>query len=63
MMMLFDVLPQQIFAVVVSIGRPQHGVDVIPTRLARAERGDASLMIKLDQDHGAVDSVIENTVV
>ena len=56
-------LPQQILAVIVAVRRPDDGVDVL---LVRARRGGEVaevgrvLMVELDQDHRAVDAVIED---
>ena len=54
------VLAQQIFPVVVPIGRSYDGVDMIANGDARAGRPDSNreLVVELDEDHRAMDAVI-----
>src|SRR5690348_1199056 len=56
------VLPQIIHPVVVAVRRAHHRVDVIPGRFVAVER-DAGLMIELDEDHRAVNPVVEDILV
>ena len=63
--MLQVVLPQQILAVVVAVRRAHDGVDVLAAFgsvrvLARCRKPDRPLVIELDQDHRAVDAVVEH---
>ena len=55
-------LTQQIFAVVVAVGREHHRVDVVLGRLVVVE-SDAAIVVELDEDHVAVDPVIEDVVI
>lgn len=60
------VLPQQVFAVVVAVGRANDDVYMLARGLLRV-RGETGqigwpLMIELDQDHRAVNAVVENAV-
>ena len=62
-----QMLPQQIFSVVVPIRRPHDDVDVVADRLLRIflqmPRIGRSLVVKFDQHHGAVYPVIVDAVV
>ena len=63
--MLFEVLTQQILAVVVAIRRAHDRVDVLPRGNARrqlSQHTDGTLVVELDQDDGALDPVIEHGV-
>ena len=55
---LFVMLTQQVLAVVVAVWRSHQGMDVVARRLIVVDR-DAALVVELDQDHRAVDAVIE----
>ena len=55
-------LAQQISAVIVAIGRPHNDVNMIFVMLFVLGKGLAGLMIELDQQHRAMDAVIENAV-
>ena len=55
-------LTQQIFAVVVAVGLAHHRVDVVLGRLVVVE-SDAAIVVELDEDHVAVDPVIEDVVI
>src|SRR5678815_2154270 len=57
MVVLRVVLPQQVLAVVVAVGRADDRVDVIARRLVVGER-DAALVIELDQDDRAVNCLL-----
>ena len=65
MMVLLQMLTQQIFTVIISIGRADRSMNVLPRRAFAFERrhGDRLLVIKLDQDDRAVDSVVEHCFV
>ena len=52
------VLAQEI-PVVVPVRRADHRVDVVPRRRVVVER-NTPLVIELDEDHRAVDSVVED---
>ena len=52
------VLPQQVFTVVVSIGRTHDGVDVASGGLLIGEP-NAGVMIEFDHQDRALDSIIE----
>src|SRR5512147_1271115 len=56
-------LAQQILAVVVAIGRTDNDVNVIFVWFGVFAKGDAPLMIELDDDHGTLDTVIKSAVV
>jgi len=55
-------LAQQISAVIVAIGRAHDDVNMIFVMLFVLGKGLAGLMIELDQQHRAMDAVIENAV-
>lgn len=55
-------LTQQISAVIVAVGRPHDDVNMIFVMLFVLGKGLAGLMIELDQQHRAMDAVIENAV-
>ena len=57
-----EVLFEQIFPIVISIRRPDGGVDVILCRDATSAQCDGALVIKLDEDNRAVDTVVEHRV-
>ena len=59
-------LPEQILAVVISVRRAHDGVDVIPRGPVggmECRRPHRTLVIELDQDHRAVDTVVEHAIV
>src|SRR5262249_28750297 len=60
------VLAQQVFPVVVAIRRANYCVNVLPIRLiavcGKLSEVCRTLMVELDQDHRAVDAVVEDTV-
>ena len=60
--MLLVVLAQQILAVVVAVRRPHDRVDVNAAGHFRPGQRDRRLMIELDQDHRAVDPVVEDGI-
>ncbi len=55
-------LAQQISAVIVAVGRAHDDVNMIFVMLFVLGKGLAGLMIELDQQHRAMDAVIENAV-
>ena len=60
--MLQIVLSQQILSVVIAIRSPDNRMHVCQVRDVRRQQvpePDRPLMIKLDQDHGAVNAVVE----
>ena len=61
--MLFEVLTQQVLAVVVAVRRAHDRVDVLPsgdTRRQLTLHADGTLVVELDQDDGTSNPV-ENT--
>src|SRR5262245_44405587 len=64
MWMLFVMLPEQIFTVVVPVRSSDDRMDVLPVDRPRvgseAAQSDRQLMIEFDQDHRALDAVIKN---
>ena len=60
------VLAEQILAVVVAIGCPDHAVHMLARDLVgvRGELGEVggTLVVELDQDHGTVDAVVEHAI-
>jgi hypothetical protein len=56
------VLPQQIFTIVVSIGRPYHRVNVTLGGFLISEP-NTGVMIKFGHQNGALDSIIERVFV
>ena len=56
------VLAQEILAVVVAVRRTYYGVDVLPGRPIDSRQCDGRLVIELDQNDRAVDSIVENAV-
>ena len=61
-----DVLPKQVLAVVITIGGTDDDMDVLADGAAARvvlPHSHGSLMIKFNENHGAVDSVVENGVV
>src|SRR5262245_38389719 len=56
------VLAQQVAAVVVAVRRAHDGVDVVARRRVVVV-GDAGLVVELNEDHRAQDSVIERACV
>ncbi len=61
MVKLLVMLAQEIFTVIVAIRRRHHRVDVIARRFLVAQR-DTALMIELDEDDRAVDSIIKHAM-
>ena len=59
---LFVVLAQEIFAVVVAIGRPNHDMDVVPVGLLVLRERLTSLVVELDDDNRTLDTVVKHTV-
>lgn len=55
-------LAQQISAVIVAVGRAHDDVNMIFVMLFVLGEGLAGLMIELDQQHRAMDAIIENAV-
>ena len=60
---LLQMLSQQIFSVVVAVGCPQNGVNVVTRWLLRAKRSNAPLVVEFNQDDRAVNSIVEYAVV
>ena len=58
---LFPVLPQQVLAVVIAVGSPHHGVDMISRGFVVVQE-DTILVIELDKNHRAVHPVVEDAV-
>ena len=56
-------LAQEILAVVVAIGRTDNNVDVIFVGLGMLPKGDAALVVELDDDHWALHTVVKGGVV
>ena len=56
------VLAPQISAVIVAVGRAHDDVNMIFVMLLVLGKGLAGLMIELDQQHRAMNAVIENAV-
>src|SRR5215471_14177741 len=63
MMTMLIVLTQKIFAVVVAVRRAHHYMDVIFIRLIVLAKRNAPLVVELNDDDRALDSIIKNTVV
>ena len=63
MIAMLIVLTQKIFAVVVAIGRAHHYVDVIFVGLLVLAKRNAPLVVELNDNDRALDSIIKNTVV
>ena len=60
--MLFEVLTQQVLAVVVAVRRAHDRVDVLPSGHTRRQltlHADGTLVVELDQDDGALNPVVE----
>src|SRR5215475_7716117 len=66
MRMLLVMQPEQVLAIVVSVRSPDDRVDVLPIHLPRvgseAAQAHRQLVIEFDQDHRALDAVIEDVV-
>lgn len=63
---LMMVLTQEVFAVVIAIGGPDNGVDVLTVGLAAGDEmshSHGALMIEFDEEDRAVDPVIENSLI
>ena len=61
----FEVLTQQVLAIVVAIRRAHDRVDVLPSGHARrqlTQHTDGPLVVELDQDDGALNPVVEHGV-
>ena len=61
-----QVLAQQILAIVIAVGRPDHGMNVIARRLAGLifhQGAHRVLMIEFDQDYRTVNAVVEHRIV
>lgn len=58
----FVVLSQEVDTVVAAIGRSDQGVDMMGRRNLVVEN-DPRMMVKLDQNDGAVDPIVERTTV
>src|SRR5580765_4791349 len=62
--MLLVVLSEQILAVVVAVRGPDYRVHVRDVRQGRVQQvpePDRTLMVELDQDHGTLDAIVEDT--
>src|SRR5438093_8636522 len=57
------VLALEIFPVIVAVGRAHDDVDMVFIWLGMFAERDAALVIEFDDDHGALDTVIECAVV
>src|SRR5438132_14351891 len=55
-------LPQEVFAVIISIGGADHAMNVLARRLfwigGKPSEVGGLLVIELDQDHRAVDAIV-----
>src|SRR3954467_4073621 len=51
-------LPEQILAVVISVRRPHHGVDVIADGFSTAS---GTLVIEFDKNHWTLHAIVERT--
>ena len=60
----FVMLPEQVLAVIIAVECAHDAVHVLLHRLLPVGTGqaDRALMVKLDQDHGAVHPVVEDPV-
>ena len=63
MRMALQVLAQQIFPVIVSVGRADHGVHMISCGCVWSWQRDRALVIKLNHHHRALDSIVKHRVV
>ena len=63
MMAMLVVLTQKVFAVVVAVGRAHHYMDVIFIGLLVLAKRDAPLVVELNDDDRALNSIIKNAVV
>ena len=63
MMALFIMFAQKIFAVVVAVGSAHDYMDVILVGLFVLAKRDTPLVVELNDDHRALDAIIENAVV
>ena len=61
MRMLFIMLTQDIFAIVVTVGSPNDGMDMIPRRLRCSKGCNSTLVIELDEDDWTVHAVVVDT--
>jgi hypothetical protein len=59
---LLVVLAQEIFAVVVAIRRAHHDVNVVPVGLLVLRERLTPLVVKLDDDNRALDTVVKHAV-
>src|ERR687883_487693 len=60
MVVLLVMLAQEILPIIVAVGRAHDGMDVLTGRRVVVQ-GDPRLVIELDEDHRAVDPVVERT--
>lgn len=61
-----EVLPQQVLAVVITIGGADDDMDVLPVGASIRKvlpHPDGSLVVKLDEDDRTLNSVVENGVI
>ena len=63
MMVMLVMLTQKVFAVVVTVGRAHHYMDVIFIGLLVLAKRNSPLVVELNDNHRALDSIVENTVV
>ena len=56
-MVIPEMLPQQIFAIIISVGSSYCRVNVISSCFPIAIQGNGALVIELDEDHRTVDAV------
>ena len=61
-MMLPVMLPQQILAVVIAVGGADDSVDMLACRSLGTGQGNGALVVKFNQHHGTLDTVIKNAV-
>ena len=66
MRVLLVMLAEQILAIVVAVRGPHHGVDVLTVRgfgiRCKVAEADGLLMIEFNQNHRAMDAIVEDTV-
>src|SRR5262245_63423820 len=56
-------LPQEVFTVIVAVGRSYNDVDMIFVGFGMFSEGDAALMVEFDDDHRTLHAVIKCAVV
>ena len=61
-MMSFVVLPKQVLAIIIAIGRSHDRVDVIAGRRLRPKRSHPTLVVELNKNHWTMDAVVKHTI-